>query len=98
MEPFNRAIPRRRRAFAVLCKVIALLGLVALAFLLMRPTVNWSIGWVVCIVAIIQVCLDYSPQESGANRAPAPVRSTECRRYRDRVINPYPCRKLSRKD
>lgn len=97
-ERFNSAIPRRQRVFAVLCKVIALLGLVALSVLLMRPTGNWSIGWVVFIVAVIQVCLDYSPRESATNRAAVPVRSTECRRYRYRANNPYPCRRLRGKD
>jgi len=97
-EPLKRAISKRQRLFNVMSKVVALLGLVALAFLLMRPATTWPVGWIVFVVAVIQLSLEYSPtSEPAANRAPVSLRSTECRRNY-RASGPYPCRKLSRKE
>lgn len=90
-EPLNGVIPKRQRVFAVMSKVIALLGLAALAFLLTRPVTALPVGWVVFVVAVIQLSLSYSPtRESAANRAPVSVRPTECRRHYYRAGGPYP--------
>lgn len=94
----NGSILKRQSVLAVMSKVIALLGLAALGFLLTRPAMALPVGWVVFVVAVIQVCLDYSPKESVTKRAPAPVRSTECRRYHYRTNGLYPCRKPNRKE
>lgn len=81
-EPLNGVIPKRERVFAVMSKVIALLGLAALAFLLTRPTTTLSAGWLLLVVAVIRLSLSYSPtSEPSANQAPVPIRSTECRGY-----------------
>lgn len=100
-EPSNviGSILKRQRVFAVMNKLIALLGLAALGFLLTRTVMTLPIGWIVFVVVVIQLSLSYSPtRDCAANRAPVPVRSRECRHYHYRANGPYPCRKLSRKE
>ncbi len=60
-EPGNvkRETQRHQRVLAFLSNVTAVLGLVALGFLLTRPAM--PVGWIVVLVAIIQLSLAYSP-------------------------------------
>ena len=68
----NERIPTRQKVFAVVSKVIALLGLTALALLLTRPAANLPVGWIVFVVGVIQITLSYSPKpDSAVHRATA---------------------------
>jgi len=68
----NERIPKRQKVFAVVSKVIALLGLTALALLLTRPAASLPVGWIVFVVAVIQITLSYSPKpDSAVHRATA---------------------------
>ena len=93
----NEWIPKDQMVFALMSKVIALLGLAALALLLTRPATSLPVGWIVFVVIVIQITLSYSPhRESALDRAPA--RSMEYRRAQHRASISYDCRRLSRKE
>jgi hypothetical protein len=86
----NEWIPKRPEVFAVVSKVIALLGLTALAPLLTRPATSLPVGWIVFAVAVIQITLSYSPErDSAVHRAAA--RSKEYRHTQHRANGSYDC-------
>jgi len=86
----NEWIPKRQKVFAVVSKVIALLGLTALALLLTRPAASLPVGWIVFAVAVIQITLSYSPKpDSAVHRATA--RSKVYRHTRHRANGSYDC-------
>jgi len=62
----NEWIPTRQKILAVVSKVMALLGLTALALLLTRPAASLPVGWIVFVVAVIQITLSYSPKPDSA--------------------------------
>lgn len=93
----NKWIPKAQKVFALMSKVIALLGLAALAFLLTRPATSFPVGWTVLVVAVIQITLSYSPnKDSAVHRATA--RSMEYRHAQHRANTSCDCRRLSRKE
>ena len=93
----NEWIPKAEKVFGLMSKVIALLGLAALAFLLTRPATSLPVGWIVFVVTVIQITLSYSPNGGSAlDRAPA--RSMECRRAQHRASISYDCQRLGRKE
>jgi hypothetical protein len=91
-EPWivNEWIPKRQKLFAVVSKVIALLGLTALALLLTHPATSLPVRWIVFVVAVIQIALSYSPKrDSAVHRAAA--RSKEYRHTHHRANSSYDC-------
>ena len=77
-----KSTQRRQKALALMSKMAALLGLAALGFLLTRPAMTLPFGWVVILVAVIQLSVAYSPmRESAVSRGAIPVRSMDCYRY-----------------
>jgi len=73
---------QRQRVFAFMSKVSAPLGLAALGFLLTRPAMTLPVGWVVILVAVIQLSVAYLPTRGSAvSRGAVPVHSMDCYRY-----------------
>jgi hypothetical protein len=86
----NEWIPKRQKIFAVVSNVIALLGLTALALILTLPATSLPVGWIVFVVAVIQITLSYSPKrDSAVHRAAA--RSKEYRHTQHRANGSYDC-------
>gem|GEM_PF-4576370 len=97
MFELKNVTQRHQRVLAFLSKVTAVLGLVALGFLLTRPAMLSPVGWIVILVAVIQLSLAYSPTRGSiVIRRAVPVRSIDCRRYRSQATSYYCCRKLGR--
>ena len=91
----KRETQRHQRVLAFLGNVTAVLGLVALGFLLTRPAM--PVGWIVISVAVIRLSLAYSPTRgSMAIRRAVPVRSTDCYGYQ--ANSPYYRPKASSKE
>ena len=85
---------------ALATKVIAALGLLALGFLLTRAAATtFPIGWILFVVAIIEVSLSCSPTRGTSSTERAfPEQSTNCRAYPSRARTPYYCRRPNRND
>ena len=89
----NERIPRHHQLFVVLNKTVALLGLVALAFLLTRPVTKLRVGSIMFVVVLIQITLSYSPKRESAVH-PVAVRSML---YRDNQSRGHLVAKVAQK-
>jgi len=93
----NEWIPNAGKVFALVSKVIALLGLAALAFLLTRPARSLPVGWIVFVVTVIEITLSHSPtRDSAVHRAT--IRSTDYRHAQHQGNALGDCPRLSRKE
>ena len=92
----NREADRREKVLAFMSKLTALLGLAVLGFLLTRP-VMLPVGWIVILVAVIQIGLAYSPTRESVIRGAVPIRSTDCRPFPSQAGS-YRRRTLSSKE
>ena len=93
----NEWIPKGQKVFALMNKVMVLLGLMALAFLLTRSATSLAVGWIVFVVTVIQITLSYSPsRDSAVHRAT--VRSMGYQHAQHRGNTLCDCPRLSRKE
>jgi hypothetical protein len=92
----NRQAQRHEKVLAFTSKVTALLSLAAVGLLLTRTTITTlPVGWIVILMAVIQIGLAYSPTRGSAIRGAVPVRSTDCRLFASQASS-YRRRKLGR--
>lgn len=64
---------------ALVGKLIGILGVLALGFLLSRPTL--SVGWVLFVVTMIQISLSIHTRRNPSTGRAVPIGSTDCRHH-----------------